>query len=52
MDKLAFDIAKGSYGKDEKFNAKYVGQMLKDNDLQIDFTPGELLKEWKKLKNN
>ena len=48
MDELAFEIEKGSWGPDEKFNAKFVKQMLLDNDLETDFTAGELLKVWRK----
>ena len=43
----AFEIAKGSWGADEKFNAKFVKKMLSDNGLETDFTAGELLKVWK-----
>lgn len=47
MDEIAFEIAKGSWGPDDKFDAKLVRQMLKENDLKPDFTAGELLKVWK-----
>lgn len=48
MDTIAFEIAKGSHGPNDKFDAKLVKQMLKDNNLDVDFTAGELLKEWRK----
>lgn len=48
MDTYAFEIAKGSCGADEKFDAKFVKRMLKDNGLAPDFTAGELLKVWRK----
>lgn len=48
MDTYAFEIQKGSWGPDDKFDAKFVGQMLKENNLDVDFTPGELLRVWKK----
>lgn len=48
MDCLAFEIAKGSWGPDDKFDAKFVKTMLKENELSPDFTAGELLRVWKK----
>lgn len=48
MDAIALDIAKGSWGPTDKFDAKLVNQMLKENDLKPDFTAGELLKVWRK----
>ena len=48
MDIFSFEIAKGSWGRDEKFDANFVKRMLKDNELEIDFTVSELLKVWKK----
>lgn len=48
MDQIAFEIAKGSWGPDDKFDAKLVENMLKENNLEIDFTAGELLREWRK----
>lgn len=49
MDAIALDIAKGSWGPNDKFDAKLVNQMLKENDLKPDFTASELLKVWRKL---
>lgn len=46
MDAYAFEIAKGSWGSDEKFDAKFVKRMLKDSGLETDFTAGELLRVW------
>ena len=48
MDDTAFEIAKGSWGPDEKFDAKQVKGMLKSFGLEPDFTAGELLKIWRK----
>lgn len=48
MDTFAFEIAKGSWGPDDKFDAKLVKEMLKENELTPDFTAGELLKVWRK----
>jgi hypothetical protein len=47
MDRFAFEIAKGSWGPDDKFNAKFVKEMLDESGLEVDFTAGELLKVWK-----
>lgn len=47
MDTFAFEIAKGSWGAEDKFDAKFVKKMLKDNGLVPDFTAGELLKVWR-----
>lgn len=48
MDTFSFEIAKGSWGPDDKFDAKFVREMLKENDLHPNFTAGELLRVWKK----
>lgn len=47
MDTYAFEIAKGSWGPDDKFDAAFVKKMLKDSHLEPDFTAGELLRVWK-----
>ena len=47
MDTFAFEIAKGSWGAEDKFDAKFVKKMLKDNGIAPDFTAGELLKVWR-----
>lgn len=46
MDYCSFEIAKGSMGKDDKFNAKYVRELLKEQGLEPDFTAVELLRVW------
>lgn len=48
MDQIAFEIMKGSWGPDDKFDAKLVRQMLKDNNLAIDFKVTDLLRVWQK----
>ena len=48
MDRFAFEIAKGSWGPDDKFDAKLVKEMLQDYGLEPDFTAFELLKVWRK----
>ena len=48
MDQYAFEIAKGSWGPEDKFNAAFVKKMLKDsNYTDLPFTPGELLRVWR-----
>ena len=44
MDQAAFEIWKGSWGPNDKFDAKLVREMLKEFELEPDFTAGELLK--------
>ncbi len=48
MDTYAFEIAKGSWGADDKFDANFVKRMLEENGLTPEFTAGELLKVWRK----
>lgn len=48
MDEIAFEMVKGSWGPDENFNAAFVKKLLSENDLNPDFTAGDLLKEWKR----
>lgn len=46
MDECAFQIAKGTMAPDAKFDAKFVGMLLKESGLKYDFTASELLKVW------
>lgn len=48
LEAYAFEIYKGSWGPDEKVNAAFVKKMLKDFDLEPEFTPGEILRVWEK----
>lgn len=48
MDRIAFDIAKGSMGPDDKMDAKLVRQLLKEQNLHPDFTAADLLRVWRK----
>jgi len=50
MDAYAFDIAKGSMTPNDKFDAKFVKWLLKENNLDPDFSAAELLKVWQKYK--
>lgn len=47
MDIVAFEIVKGSWGEEEKFDAKFVKKMLAEHNLKPNFTAGDLLKVWK-----
>jgi hypothetical protein len=44
LEQCWFEIAKGTWGKEAKFNAKQVNSMLKDYGYEVDFTASELLK--------
>jgi hypothetical protein len=48
MDEVSFEITKGSWGPNAKFDTKQVCKMLKDFELEPDFTAAELLKVWRK----
>lgn len=48
MAEANFRIAKGEYGPDAKFNAAFVKEMLAENNIEIDFMAGELLRVWSK----
>jgi hypothetical protein len=47
MDSYAFEIAKGTMAPDDKFDAKFVRKLLREESLEPDFTAGELLKVWR-----
>lgn len=50
MTQYCFEIeCKRSWGPEDKFNAKFVKQMLKDYNLELEeFTAGDLLRIWRK----
>ena len=48
MNNISLEIAKGSWGPDDKFNTKFVQDMIKENNLSINFKVSELLKVWEK----
>lgn len=48
MNAYAFEIAKGSWGPEDKFDAAFVKKMLEEADLKPDFTAGQLLKVWRR----
>lgn len=47
MDEYAFQIAKGAMSPTDKFDAKLINKLLKEQNLHPDFTAGELLKVWR-----
>lgn len=47
MDDTAFEIAKGTWGYNDKFDASLVKEMLSNFELEPDFTASELLKAWR-----
>lgn len=47
MDSYAFEIAKGTMAPDDKFDAKFVRNLLREESLEPDFTAGELFKVWR-----
>ena len=50
IEDYAFYIAKGEFGPDAKFDANLIKKLLKENNLETDFTPGELLSVWRNRK--
>ena len=51
MEVASLEIAKGSWGKDARFNPAFVNKMLRQNKLTPDFSATELLKVWRKTIN-
>lgn len=49
MDQIAFEIQKGSWGSNEKFDTAFLKKLLKENDIEIEFPASELLKVWRKI---
>lgn len=49
MDTVCFEIGKGSWGPDAKFNTKTVNELLQEFGLTPDFSAAELLKVWRKM---
>lgn len=48
VDEIAFEIAKGSWGPEDKVDAKLIKNMMKEWKLETDITPGEFLRIWRK----
>lgn len=49
MDQIAFEIQKGSWGPDDKFDTAFLKKMLEENNIEIEFSASELLKVWQKI---
>ncbi|MBL1055214.1 hypothetical protein JEM51_02015 [Ligilactobacillus agilis] len=49
LEQIAFEIAKGSWGPDDKLDAKLLKTILKQENIESEYSPGKLLKVWKKL---
>lgn len=50
IDTFAINIKEGKYGKGAKFNARAVMDFMNEHNIEVDFTPAELLHVYKKLK--
>lgn len=48
LDEFASEIAKGSWGEDDKVDAKLVKTILKNLKLETEFKPSEILRVWEK----
>lgn len=46
MDDVAFQIAKGSWGPDDRFDAVMVAEMLEGHGLEPDFSANDLYRVW------
>ena len=51
MDQTAFEIWKGSWGPDAKFDAKLVREMLEANNYKVNFTAKQLISTWERFKH-
>lgn len=49
LEQIAFEIAKGSWGPDDKLDAKLLKTILEQENIESKYSPGKLLKIWKKL---
>lgn len=49
LEQIAFEIAKGSWGPDDKLDTKLLKTILKQENIESEYSPGKLLKVWKKL---
>lgn len=46
LSDIALEIAKGSWGPEDKFDGKFVEQYCKDNDINLPVSGSILLKYW------
>lgn len=49
LEQFAFEIVKGSWGPDDKFDANLLKEVMDEQGIESDFTPGKLLRVWKKM---
>lgn len=48
VDGIAVEIAKGSWGPDDKIDTKLIKELMKEWKLETDITPREFLRVWRK----
>lgn len=46
---IAVEILKGSWGPDDKLDAKLLREIMQRNHVESDFSAGKLLRVWKKM---
>ena len=49
LEEFAFEIAKGSWGPDDKLDAKLLKEVMREQEIESEFAPGKLLRVWKKM---
>lgn len=49
LEQFAFEIAKGSWGPDDKFDANLLKEVMDEQGVKAEFNPGKLLRVWKKM---
>lgn len=46
LEYLAFEIAKGGFGPDAELNAKFLKELMEEQNIESEFSAGKLLKVW------
>ena len=49
LEQIAFEIAKGDWGPDVKFDTNVLKEVMDAQGIESEFTPGKLLRVWKKM---
>lgn len=49
LEQFAFEIAKSSWGPDDKFDANLLKKIMDEQGIETEFSPGKLLRVWKKM---
>ena len=49
LQRLAVEILKGSWGLDDKLDAKLLKEIMEQNQIESDFSAGKLLRVWRKM---